>query len=106
MSDDYSMIISTFPDIEAARQVAKMLVEMKLAACVQMLPIQSIYTWQGTVCEDDEVALLIKTKTALFDKVAAAIKDNHAYEVPEIIQLTITAGLLDYLHWIDESVAE
>ena len=104
LADDYSMIISTFPDVETARKTAKMLVEKRLAACAQMLPIHSVYAWQGKVCEDDEVALLIKSKTALFDKVASAIRDNHGYEVPEIIQLTITAGLPDYLHWIDENV--
>ena len=106
MTDDYSMIISTFPDIESAKKTSKMLVEKKLVACAQMFPIHSVYTWQGKVCEDDEVTLIIKSKSALFDNIAATIRDNHTYEVPEIIQLPITAGLQDYLLWIDDSVTE
>jgi periplasmic divalent cation tolerance protein len=100
---EYSMIIATCPGKELAAKTAKLLVEQRLAACVQMLPIESIYLWKGEICEDNEIVLLIKSRTALFDGVAAAITENHSYEVPEIIQIPITDGLPDYLKWIDDS---
>ena len=100
--NDYSMIITTCADSAAARTLARMLIEKKLAACAQMLPIESIYLWKGEVCEDSETALLIKTKTELFDEIAAAIRENHPYEVPEIIQIPISDGLPEYLSWIDD----
>ena len=99
----YSIIISTFPDKEAAKNTAKLLIEQKSAACVQILPIESVYSWQDKICEDNEFLLLIKTKTALFEKVAALIKENHSYEIPEIIQVPIKDGLQAYLNWIDDS---
>jgi len=98
------MVISTCGNKESAKQIAKSLIDAKLAACVQMLPVASMYVWQDKVCEDDETALLIKTKTALFDKIVSVIKENHSYEVPEIIQLPVTDGLPEYLSWIDKMV--
>ena len=103
MSHEYSIAISTFADKEAAKNTARMLVEERLAACVQMLPIESVYLWSGTTCEDSETMLIIKSRTELFDKIAAAIKESHTYELPEIVQVPITAGLPEYLSWIGDS---
>ena len=103
-NDKYSMVITTCADGESAKAIAKMLVSMRLAACVQVLPVESIYLWKGEICNDSETALLIKTKTGLFGKIAAAIKENHAYEVPEVIQIPIADGLPEYLSWIGDSV--
>ena len=97
---DYSMIITTTADKESAKSIARLLVENQLAACVQMFPIESVYVWQGKICEENETALFIKSKAALFSKISAAIKENHTYEVPEIIQIDITDGLPEYLAWI------
>ena len=97
---EYSIVITTAADRESAKSLAKLLVEKQLAACVQMFPIESVYLWQGKVCDGNETALLIKSKTTLFSKILAAIKENHAYEVPEIIQIPITDGLPEYLAWI------
>ena len=104
MNDGYTMIVTACPDKDNAKEIAKALIGERFAACVQMYPIESVYTWQGKVCEDNEVALFVKTKAPLFDKIAAVIKDNHPYEVPEIIQIPITDGLPEYLRWIDECV--
>ena len=103
MNNNYSLIISTFPDKDSAKKTARLLLEQRLAACVQILPIESIYSWQGKICEDAEFILFIKTNTALFEKVAALIKSHHSYEVPEIIQLPITDGLPEYLNWLNSS---
>ena len=106
MNSDYAMIISTCNSMESARQIAGILIDKRIAACIQMFPVESLYTWQGKVCEDNEITLLIKTKTALSGKAITIIKNNHPYEIPEIIQLPITDGLPDYFRWIDECVDE
>ena len=99
--NEYSIIITTAGSKDTAKKIANFLVEKNLAACAQMFPIESVYSWQGKIHQDNEIALFIKSKTALFDKIAEAIKANHEYEVPEIIQIPVTNGLPDYLKWID-----
>ena len=101
-TNEYSITITTTADKDSAKTIAKFLVEKRLAACVQMLPIESVYLWQGKICDEGEIMLLIKSKTTLFGEIVSAIKENHSYEVPEIIQVPITDGLPDYLKWIDE----
>ena len=101
MINQYSMIISTYPDKDSAKAIAKMLIEARLAACVQMFPIESMYSWKDKICDENEIMLIIKSKTELFDKIFAAIKEYHTYEIPEIIQVPITNGLSEYLNWID-----
>jgi periplasmic divalent cation tolerance protein len=103
---DYTIITTTYPDKDSAKTAAKILVEQKLAACVQLLPIDSIYSWQGKICEESEVMLLIKTRTALFNEVAEAIKSNHSYQVPEIVQIPIIGGSSEYLGWIGDEIRE
>ena len=100
--NDYSMFITTCAGRDAAKEIAKLLVEKRLAACVQMFPVESVYVWQEEVCDESETALFIKSKSALFDKIVAAIREIHKYEVPEIIQIPIIGGLPEYLKWIDE----
>jgi len=98
----YTLILSTCPDRASAEKIAGLLVEGRLAACVQRLPIESTYVWQGEIVHGTEVALLIKSKAERFHEVAAKIREHHAYELPEIISLPITNGLPDYLQWIDD----
>ena len=98
----YSIIITTTANKEDAKKIARLLVEKRLAACGQMFPIESVYFWKDKVCEENETILFIKSKTALADEIKTAIKANHAYEVPEIIQIPITGGLPEYLKWIDD----
>ena len=104
MDNGYSIVITTCADETSARAVANFLVENRLAACVQMFPISSVYVWQGNICDGAEVALFVKSKTVLFDEISAAIKKLHTYEVPEIVQIPITTGLPGYLNWIDDCV--
>ena len=106
MNDGYSVVVSTCGDMESARRIARELVDLRIAACVQIFPIESVYAWQGEVCEESEVALFIKSKAELFDRVSQAIRERHPYEIPEIIQLQITDGLPDYLQWIESWVRE
>ena len=102
----YSIIISTFGDKDSAKEIAKILVAQRLAACVQLFPIESIYLWKDKINEDGEIVVLIKSKTELFEEIATFIKNNHSYDVPEIIQIPITDGLPQYLSWIDDCVGE
>ncbi len=83
-----------------AQDLGRYLVETRLAACVSLMPLQSIYRWQGEVQIDQEWQLLIKTDLSRFEDLSAAIRQRHPYDLPEIIALPITQGLPDYLGWL------
>ena len=90
---------------EAAKSIARTLVESKLAACVNIVPqITSIYSWKGEIVEDNEFLLIVKSKSEAYDKLESEIKELHSYEVPEIIAFDINKGLPEYLRWIEENV--
>ena len=101
----YCSIYITAGDEDEARRIGRALVEEKLAACVNILPIKikSIYRWEGDIKENGEVAMFVKTKDELADKVIDRVKELHSYEVPCIVSLPITKGNPDYLRWIEES---
>ena len=81
-------------------ETGRALVGERLAACVQLTPIRSRYTWKGAVQRDDEILLLIKTGQDLFEAVRARVRALHSYETPEIVMLPVQAGDPDYLAWI------
>lgn len=87
-----------------AEAIAQALVHEKLAACVNLLPIQSVYAWQGEVHHDQEWQLLIKTDLTQFESIQSRIQAMHSYDVPEIIALPIQMGSLPYLRWIATQV--
>jgi periplasmic divalent cation tolerance protein len=99
------MLLTTTPTREEAVALAKLLTDEKLAACVQLLPIESFYLWQGKTRNEAEVLLLVKTRAALFETVIARIKAVHSYSVPEIVALPFAAGFAGYLGWIDAVTA-
>jgi len=86
-----------------AREIAKILVSEKLAACVQIQKVESIYTWNDKLCLDKERLLFIKTRKDNFKKVKRKIKENHSYDLPEIIEIKITKASKKYLQFIGES---
>ena len=95
------LVITILPDMEAAKALARRLIDLNLAACVQLQPgVQSIYRWDGRVCEEQEVALLVKTTAAQWPAISAFIKQNHPYDVPEIIAQPITQSHTDYARWV------
>jgi periplasmic divalent cation tolerance protein len=102
MTSNYGVVLVTTSSQQEAEQIASALVEKKLAACVSVCPIHSIYTWQGKVHNEQEWQLVIKTDLALFPALEAKIKEMHSYEVPEIIALPIIAGSEPYLSWIKD----
>jgi periplasmic divalent cation tolerance protein len=97
------VVFITAGSIREAQTIARALVEEHVAACVTIVsPIQSVYRWQGKVCDEQEVLLIAKTVEAMLEKLTTRVKQLHSYEVPEIIALPIVAGAEDYLRWIYE----
>jgi periplasmic divalent cation tolerance protein len=99
----YCLIYITAGNEDEAHRIGRILVEEKLAACVNTHPIKSIYWWEGDIEEETEVAVLVKTKAGLVDEVINGVKELHSYEVPCIISLPVEKGNPDYLKWIGES---
>lgn len=101
----YLVALVTVPSKDVGRDVARALLDRKTAACVNIVPsISSFYTWEGEVCVDEELLLIIKTTESAFDELASTVEDIHPYDVPEIIALPIAAGSKDYLDWIQKVV--
>lgn len=103
-TSQYCTVLVTVPNGTIAETIAHALLEAKLAACVSLFPVTSIYTWQGEVQQEGELQLLIKTDLARFSELEAMVRSLHPYEVPEIIALPIVAGSPPYLQWIAEQV--
>ena len=102
---DFQIILSTCADREQAERIAHRLVELQLAACVNILPgVQSIYRWQGAIESAAEVLLLIKTHSSHCQEVEATIQSLHSYEVPEFLVLPVSAGSEPYLEWFNASL--
>ena len=83
-----------------ATELAVALVEARLAACVQQLPIRSTYRWDGTIQRDDEVLLVVKTTGARLDAVCAMVSERHSYGVPALTAVPVVGGLTEYLDWV------
>jgi len=99
---DYGMLLTTVPSRDDAVRIANLLIDEKLAACVQLLPIESFYVWEGKTQNENELLLLIKTRTALFETAIARIKTAHPYSVPQIVGAEFLAGFEPYLTWIGQ----
>lgn len=99
----FGLVLVTAPDQAQAQAIAQALVTAHLAACVSLMPITSVYTWQGAMQQDSEWQLVIKTDLRLFERLASTIQSLHSYEVPEIIAVPIVAGAAAYLHWLADS---
>lgn len=102
--DQYILVLTTFPDAEAARQIGTQLVELQIAACVNLLPpSQSIYRWKGVTENKTEVPVFIKTTQNNYKEVETRIREAHPDQVPEIVAVPIEHGSPDYLAWISDS---
>ncbi|HOW33887.1 MAG TPA: divalent-cation tolerance protein CutA [Methanoregulaceae archaeon] len=101
MDSDPVIILSTAGEREA-RGIAQALVMQHLAACVNIIPVESVYRWEGKLCEDREHLLIIKTVTSNADSVMHEIRNLHPYELPEMIVLPVSGGYLPYLQWLAE----
>jgi periplasmic divalent cation tolerance protein len=96
----FCVVLTTTDNEEHAERIVDAVLQAKLAACLQLMPIRSCYVWEGKVARDDEMLILIKAKSADYDDLAACIRAAHTYDVPEIVRLDIAAGEKSYLDWI------
>jgi len=95
------LVLTNLPDRAAAERVADLLVEQRLAACVNVLaPCRSVYRWKGALQHDEEHPVLIKTTSERYAALEQALRAAHPYELPEIVALPIERGLPAYLDWV------
>lgn len=105
MNSDVCVVFVSLPRDEA-RNMAKALVENRLAACVNILPkIESFFMWEGQAQFDEEALLIIKTTLARFDALREFVEEAHPYELPEIIAIPVTHGLSEYIDWVKKESA-
>ena len=103
---DVSVVLCTCPTVAAGHALAHTLLEERLVACVNMVDgVRSIYRWDGAICEDNEVLLVIKTTTDKLSELTTRIANIHPYDVPEVLALPTIAGHSPYLDWVAASVA-
>jgi len=104
---DRLLVMTTLPDPQVAGSIARALVEQRLAACVSIQsPCVSVYRWKGAVEQAEEIPLLIKTTVDRYPALEAALRAMHPYDLPEIVALSVTGGLPEYLDWISSQTME
>ncbi|HEX9398629.1 MAG TPA: divalent-cation tolerance protein CutA [Anaeromyxobacter sp.] len=100
MTDAFVVLVTT-PTPERAAEIARAVVEERLAACGNVVPgLRSIYRWKGKIEDEPEALLVLKTTRARFEALRARVLALHPYEVPEVIGLHVEAGSAAYLAWI------
>ena len=100
-SDKYRVVLVTAPKITVARKLAKLVLKERLAACVNIVSgVESHYWWEGKVCRDAEVLLVMKTAKGRLRALEERVLAVHPYDTPEFVVLPIEAGSKRYLDWI------
>ena len=101
------IVYITAPNEEEAAKIAKVLVEERLAGCVNIVKdIRSIYSWQGTLEDEKEVLMIVKTRVKLFSALTSKVKELHSYTVPEIIAMPIVDGSEEYINWLQKATSQ
>ena len=99
---DAIVVMTTLATVEDAVTLVKALLERRLIACGSVLPgVRSLYRWQGKVADEQEVVVLLKTRSARLETLKLAFEELHPYKVPELLALPVTAGNARYLEWIN-----
>jgi periplasmic divalent cation tolerance protein len=102
---DKIVVFSTCSSQREAEKIAGVLVEKRLAACVNLIPgVQSIYRWRGKVEHSKEILLVIKSNRELLPQLQSEISRMHSYEVPESLALSVVDGMESYLEWMDREL--
>lgn len=99
--DGHALVLVTCGSEDEAGLIARTLVDDRLAAGVQIFPIDSVYTWQGEVVEDSEWVLIVKTRRDRYSEIEKRVHELHSYKVPPILMLDIARADAAYLAWID-----
>ena len=103
---DAQLVLTTLPNADKAVEVARVLVEERLIACANIVPaVRSIYRWQDKIQDENEVLVVMKTKSDQIERLKARILELHPYEVPEVLAMPIENGYAGYLEWISKSLA-
>ncbi len=102
----FSIVYITTGNLEEARKIGRTLIEERLAACVNIFPITSIFRWKDKIDESDEFGMIVKTKSGKVRAIEKRVKEIHSYEVPCVVSLRMDEGSEDYLKWIKESVED
>ena len=97
------LVLTTCADQASADQLARHLLEQRLAACVSLLPVTSLYRWQGNLQREQEVQLVVKTSVDELPRLLAALTRHHSYEVPELVVLEAEAAG-SYGTWLRNAV--
>jgi periplasmic divalent cation tolerance protein len=104
---DKIVVFSTASSAEEAEKIARVLVEERLAACVNVLPgACSIYRWKGAIESSPEWVLIIKSSRERFDRLRARLEKVHSYEVPEVVALAVVDGSKNYLNWLETELGD
>ncbi len=102
-SQSHRVAFITCPSQESAEAIAESLVSSQAAACVNIVPgVRSVYRWQGEICRDQEVLLVVKSTAAKAEEVASCLAKHHPYTEPELIFLPILEGSSTYLDWVTQ----
>jgi periplasmic divalent cation tolerance protein len=99
---EFIQVSTAFEKKEDAGRLAGILLEKRLAACVQIMAVESLYRWKGRIEKASEYLCVIKTRKSLYGEIESEIIRNHPYEIPEIAALPICAGSPGYLGWIED----
>jgi periplasmic divalent cation tolerance protein len=100
------VVLTNLPDSESAFNLARELVELRLAACANVLsPVTSFYRWEGRQEQATEHPVLIKAPSSRYAELERAIRERHPYDLPEIISWPIENGLAAYLDWVEREAA-
>ncbi|ANZ34974.1 divalent cation transporter [Lentzea guizhouensis] len=100
-----SVVTTTVDSADGAESLARGIVEARLGACVQIVPIRSVYRWDGEVRVDDEWQCVVKTSATRVDELVAHIKAHHSYDVPEVVVTPVVGGNEAYLDWVSEETS-
>ena len=96
----YIQILVTVPDRDLAERLADLLLDLKLVACVQMIPCHSRYRWKRKIEQAEEILCIMKSRQDLFPELCWRIRQEHPYNTPEIVSTPIMAGSEGYLDWL------
>jgi len=107
MSEQAMVVLSTAPDEDTAARLAGLLVEGRLAACVNIVPgTRSVFRWEGKVQNEPEVLLICKTDAHHLERLTETLLREHPYDCPEVVALPVGGGAPEYLGWIARTLAE
>jgi len=102
---ELASVYVTCPDRDTARVIARELLDRRLVACANLVPIESLYHWEGRVEEASEVAMFLKTRRERVPDVVRAVEALHPYEVPCVVAFELGEGASAYLRWVEEETA-